>query len=193
MTGAAANGKLAIASPLTVDNRRTKLTPHSTALNAAVLHMASRTCPTGYDVGADAPDSFPKLLAHFWKTGRIKVWDGASDDTLYADREVNYAFRAWHDWAHVVEWATFDVSGEQRACARQLSDLRAVYGDSPMVREWCALLDADCVGQILYHERTGHFPSPQRPFVLAYAACTNDNQRRIVLEMRWHEPQRANA
>lgn len=162
------------------------LAPVSRALNAAVLHMAARCLPMGYDVGADAPQDEAAMRSHYLLTGRVKVWNGASGDSIYADNEVNWAFRAWHDWAHLVGFHPFSLAGERAACAMQLSGLRVVYGDGVTTRAWGALLHADCIGQAEYHLQWKAFPSPQRPFVLAYALATTDRERARVLGVRWH-------
>ncbi len=38
--------------------------PLDRGLNAAILAMAGRIFPTGFDVSDDAPDTYPKLKAH---------------------------------------------------------------------------------------------------------------------------------
>jgi len=54
-------------------------------LNVAVLTIANRLMPCGWDVGVDAPSTYEELVEHYETTGRIKVWDGASDRTIYDD------------------------------------------------------------------------------------------------------------
>ena len=145
--------------------------PVSHALNAAVLHMAARALPLGFDVSPDAPSTYEALCNTHRFTGRVVVWDGESDNTIYEDREVNYAFRAWHDACHIVGAYPFTLEGERGACGMQLSQLFAVYGDSATTRLWAKWLHADCVGQAEYFDRWGAFPSPQRRFTLAYSAA----------------------
>src|SRR5438067_89761 len=74
--------------------------PVDAALNRAVLRMAAIVCPGGYDVSSSAPSSFRELVRHLDDGGRMTVYGGGSEGTIFADNEVNYAFRAWHDWTH---------------------------------------------------------------------------------------------
>ena len=89
-----------------------KFTGLSRKLNAAVLAMVNNLLPMGYDVSDNAPDTYEKLVNHVNKTGRILVWSGASETTIYGDREVNYAFRAWHDYVHFTHQLGFSVLDE---------------------------------------------------------------------------------
>jgi hypothetical protein len=53
--------------------------------------------PTGYDVSDDAPSTFRGLCKHLDSGGRMTVYRGGSEATIFADNEVNYAFRAFLD------------------------------------------------------------------------------------------------
>jgi hypothetical protein len=99
---------------------------------------------------------------------RIVVWSGASDATIFGDPEVNYTFRAWHDWCHWRGRLPFDFKGEQGVCEMQCGHLLSLYGDSNRTRRWCRIVDAEVIGQRLYFDRFGRLPSDQYDFVVAY-------------------------
>src|SRR5258708_3343095 len=74
--------------------------PLSLAFNAEVMTMANKVCPCGYDVDPDYQPTFEGLNEYIERTGRIMVNSKYSENTIFADAEHNYAFRAWHDWTH---------------------------------------------------------------------------------------------
>lgn len=137
--------------------------PFSLEFNAAVMTMANRVCPAGYDIGVDVPKTLPELREHVANTGRILVSSENSDNTIFADPEHNYAFRAWHDWTHWHTLSGFDLVNETNVAMRQISDLAKVF--SPRFADkYKALILAEVVGQALYREITGEFPVAQRSF-----------------------------
>ena len=133
------------------------------AFNAAVMTMANKVCPTGYDIGEDAPTSLPELNAYIEQNRRIKVDSRNSDRTIFGCPEHNWAFRAWHDWTHWRIGAEFTLQGERAVAARQISDLKLVFGTAcpPL---WEALILEEVVGQAEHQHRTGEFPRDQLAF-----------------------------
>lgn len=149
------------------DLPRDPTVPLDRAFNVAVNHMAARVCPTGFDVTMDAsaaPDTLGQLRRHIERTGRILVWGGASDTTIYACRETNAAFRAWHDWTHYILRAPFDLPGERTVCARQQADLALIYAGHDRLPLWQRLLEIEIVGQAVHLTATGSFLADQRGF-----------------------------
>lgn len=142
-----------------------KPNPLDPGFNVAVLHMASRYHPCGFDVSDDAPDTYEELKAEATERGRITVWSGASDKTVFDDKEVNYAFRAWHDAIHLSRGEDFSFAGEYACYVAHARDLIEVFGDNERTRRWNDILFADIVGQALYREEHGNFPEDQRTFV----------------------------
>src|SRR6266436_6008855 len=122
------------------------MNPLDTSFNVAVLHIANRLCPGGYDVADDAPDTYEKLRAYLDLTKQMKVWSGNSENTIYADKEVNYAFRAWHDWCHYNGRHAFTVVGERAVFEMQKLHLLLLYGDCAQTRRWIAILRAEVIG-----------------------------------------------
>lgn len=140
-------------------------------LNVAVLTIAKRLMPCGFDVGPDAPDTLEGIKANYALTGRIKVWDGASEQTIYGDREVNYAFRAWHDWCHLRGNHEFDDEGELAVAVMQCSHVQEVYGLGPTASAICRVIMAEVVGLARYRRDHGEFPVDQRTFVLGHLSA----------------------
>lgn len=146
--------------------------PLDRAFNVAVNQIANRLFPTGFDVGAEAPDSLLGIVAHVKATGRMLVWNGASSRTIFADPETNYAFRAWHDWCHWRGNLPFTLEGERQAAAMQMDHVRTLFGDGPIARRFCRLIEAEVIGQAECYARTGGYPLDQRAFTVSYLTET---------------------
>lgn len=138
--------------------------------NAAVLTICSRVLPGGYDVSDVAPETYDELIAHLDAGKRMLVYSGGSQRTIYGDPEVNYAFRAWHDWCHWRGRHDFSHEGEGRACAMQGNHLVTVYGESSQTRRWRRILHAEIIGQREFFDAHDVFPDDQRAFVERYLA-----------------------
>lgn len=164
--------------------------PVNRAFNIAVRHMAAQLFPTGFDVKADAPSSIIELCKSF-ESGRLTVWNGASDNTIFACPETNYCFRAWHDHCHVrpnlrmrdiynespiCVWNPkisypFTRVGESLAMRGQIADVYKLYGNGLSARTFSALIEAEIIGQFDYAaNHGGAFPVYQADFARAYLA-----------------------
>jgi len=139
--------------------------------NAAVLTICSRLWPGGYDVSNAAPETYEELIAHLDAGHRMVVYNGGSEQTIYGDPEVNFAFRAWHDWCHWRGRHDFSHEGERAACAMQSEHLIALYGESSQTRRWRRILQAEIIGQRDHFDRHGAFPEDQRAFAENYLAA----------------------
>lgn len=141
--------------------------PLSRGFNVAVATIAARILPCGFDVSDNAPDSHKALMAHYRLTGRVQVWSGASERTVFACKETNYAFRAWHDSKHILFDLPFTMDGEAKVMRLQQEDIRAIY-DGNRADLYCAILEAEVIGQGEYNETHGGYPVNQAAFVAAY-------------------------
>lgn len=146
--------------------------PFSLEFNAAVMRMANIVCPCGYDVdgpdvGLAAPQDLEALNLHIRATGRILVSREHSDNTIFADPEHNWAFRAWHDWTHWYIQADFDLAGEVKVAIQQVKDLAKVYGET-FAERYKPIIFAEVIGHALAKELTGEFPVNQRGFDAAF-------------------------
>ena len=144
---------------------------YSQAFNEAVHAMAKRLMPQGFDVSDHAPQTYDELMAHHAATGRIKIWAGASDRTIFGEGPdglvTNHAFRAWHDWTHVFFGLDFTKEGEYEVALRQSDAIDAQY--RPIIADYLNLIvQAEVVGQFRYKVQWGAFPLDQYGFVVAY-------------------------
>lgn len=145
--------------------------PLSIRLNVAVQHIASKLFPCGFDVSSEAPDTFEKLAETVRYGGRMIVWNGASDKTIFADEEVNFAFRAWHDWCHIAGDFPFTPEGEMHAALMQMDHIKQLYGNTKEALEMASLVWTEVVGQVQYNlAHDGEFPVDQMAFAKAYLA-----------------------
>lgn len=154
--------------------RATVLDP---GLNVAILHIAQRILPQGFDVSETAPDTYEALVARFESGMRYVVYAGGSDRSIYGDPEVNYHFRAWHDWCHWQGRHDFSLEGEFGAYRMQCGHLITLYGESEMVTRWHRILYAEVIGQKLHQRKYGCFPEDQLTFT-----------KRFLHEPKWLEP-----
>lgn len=148
--------------------------PLDSSLNAAILTMARRIFPTGFDVSADAPGTFNALKAHLDAGKRMVVYGGGCEGTIYADPAVNYAFRAWHDWCHWRGDHDFFEPGEQAVCTMQCLQLMELYGVNEQTARWVKILQAEVVGQRIYYQYHKRYIDDQRGFIEAYLTNPED-------------------
>jgi len=149
--------------------------PLSRAFNCAVDTIARKLFPAGFDVSDSAPSSIDEILHYYNKYNRLCVWSGESDQTIFADREINYAFRAWHDHAHIRPYLfgdsapyAFDYRGEGLTLIEQMNDIRKVYGRGKLSEFFAEILHAEIIGEFDYCEKYGGFPIDQYGFVSDY-------------------------
>jgi hypothetical protein len=139
--------------------------PLDQKLNKAIVAISGLIFPNGFEASIDAPDTFENLCAHLDAGKPMIVWSGASETTVFGCAEVNWAFRAWHDWCHWHLSQPFTLDGETAVCSHQCQQLRDLFGDTPVTRRWQRILHADIVGQWHHHAMFGEFPKDQRAFV----------------------------
>ncbi|HVH75197.1 MAG TPA: hypothetical protein VM755_09805 [Stellaceae bacterium] len=141
--------------------------PLDSSLNAAIIHIAGKLFPLGFDVSDTAPSSFKELCGHLNAGNRMVVFAGGSDRTIYADPEVNWAFRAWHDWCHWRGVHDLTLESERAVCRMQTWHIRKLYGEV-IARKWGSIIRAEIIGQAQYFHCHKRFPEDQRGFIEAY-------------------------
>lgn len=136
----------------------------SHAFNCAVQTMARTYCPNGWDVSPDLDvgslEALQKAVAY---NGRMIVWGGASDKTIYGDTETNYAYRAWHDACHLMGGFPFTLDGEQAATRLQIRQLISAYGRTNALT-WGLLLHCEAVEQTVHFLNYEDFVDDQLRF-----------------------------
>lgn len=140
--------------------------------NCAVHTICDTIWPQGFDLSeTKAPDSLKKLKAEYAERGRITVYSGASDNTIFDDPGTNHKFRAWHDWCHLHLDADFSFQGEVRAAVLQIQHVMFRYGMGDTTYEIMRYLWAEVVGQAAYWQKHRKYVKDQRAFVSAYVAA----------------------
>ena len=142
--------------------------PLDIMFNACVQTICKRVWPQWFDVSQDAPDTLEKLQAEYAERGRITVWEGASDKTIFGDPQINHMFRAWHDWCHLMGRCDFSIEGEQAAACMQMEHVKTLFGDGDTGQHFCRIIEAEVIGQALYEQLHSSFPEDQMQFVKAY-------------------------
>lgn len=145
------------------------LNPLMPEFNQAVLSIQQILLPDGFDITSDGAlvDTLEKITDHYEEEGRILVWSGGSDYSIYTSPEVNWAFRAWHDYIHITMGATFTKAGEALVCEKQKQhvDLYLSHEYNTAARlKMKRLLDIEINEQVAELYRTGTFITDQYTF-----------------------------
>lgn len=144
--------------------------PLSIQFNAAVQTIVRRLGLSYVPVSSDdAPSTYEEVVRSYHRHNDILfVAREHSDRTIFDDKEINYAFRAWHDYRHITGKHDFSLEGEKCTAIDQIKDMWVYYGNNAQTRVWSAYIWGDVVGQRLYADNFGHFPVEQKEFVMAY-------------------------
>ena len=121
----------------------------------ATLRAVARAGTPPWDVSDRAPSTLADVFGHFRACGRILVYAGASERTVFGDPSVNHAFRAWHDWCHIRTGLGFDVPSEVALARWQQSEC----SDALARVVWVEVAE-----QAIHFERTGQFVVDQVAF-----------------------------
>ncbi len=143
--------------------------PMFPAFNRMVKMAVNALLSDGFDVTDDQNLCYPFdiLKKHYNQTGRIRVWSGASDKTIFGDPNINHAFRAWHDKVHVTYNLPFTPEGEHMVMQIQQRQCD-IFGKSHFTRDEITLfyriLACEIDGQLAHYIAEGEFPKDQRVF-----------------------------
>lgn len=132
-----------------------------TQFNKAVLKVYNHLFPNGVHVADIAPNTLDEVNASM-ATGRLTVYAGNSDQTIFGDAKVNHAFRAWHDHAHWRGQYDFTQAGEYNTFLLQVIDMQELCPD--FCELWFKLLDCEVNKQVEYYINTGQFVTDQLNF-----------------------------
>jgi hypothetical protein len=159
-----------------MDKRRPEIEMARLNLSAFVRSEASLTADElgfGWRPAEIVPHGLAGLQAELracHQTGLpFRVLGNFSDDTIFVDRESNWAMRFWHDTRHVWLSTEFTTEDELEVASCHLARAKA-DGLGPGTLEY-ALLLADTVGQTLYVKRAHRFVEFQLEFALDVVDC----------------------
>lgn len=136
-------------------------------INAAA--RLARDVGFSYEPVDVAPSTYEEVSAEYQRCKRthaaFRVWNGASDKTVFTSPEGNYAFRFWHDVvSHGADGRTFDLHDELLAGSKWVAKVAAEFGDDSVEAR---IAHADTIGQSLYaDDHGGDFPVDQLAFVM---------------------------
>ncbi len=111
-----------------------------------------------FEVADIAPETLADVVSHFKDTGKLKIWAGASELTIWGAPEHNWLFRAWHDFGHILSLGQFNAAGESQVCKLQQSQVAS----TSLQRA----LQVEIMGQLQYQTNIGHFPVNQVEFFI---------------------------
>lgn len=135
--------------------------PIDVEYNTAVMHIAGKVAPRGFNIverWADTPDTYLDLCKMAERDGQITCTTEGGENTIYGDAEVYAHFRGWHDTAHYREGLDFTIAGEAAATYVQCWEVTAVYGRNDRAARFCAMVLQDIMGQQLFKAKLGAFP-----------------------------------
>lgn len=110
----------------------------------------------------DAEGTLARHIRRYRKTGKIHVWKGASDNTIFGNTIINWYFRAWHDYIHITQGLGYDFAGEVAVANIQAAQLPDSWDFERR------LVNSEVVGQALYHEKYQTFVEDQRGFTITF-------------------------
>lgn len=116
-------------------------------LDVAPKHFASEDSPTTYET----------VKAQRDKYGIYHVFSGGSTDTIFTRREVQYAYRAWHDSIHMA--MKLDFSKESELQVAKLQEKIAL--NAGVSERDAKLLRLDLEAHIEYYYAKGQHPVRQ--------------------------------
>lgn len=121
-------------------------------INREILKQAKNI---QYTIAENAPNTEKEL---FGSCGGLVIWSGASENTIYCDPQVNFAFRALHDTMHLETGLDFSVEQEI-----ELGRIQAAKQSSDLLAD---LIYAEIAGQAEVYKETGAFVENQLDFML---------------------------
>ena len=100
-------------------------------------------------------ETAPSTERELFTSTSLVVWSGASDNTIWSDPNVNYAFRALHDALHLKTGIGFSPAEEIQLGRIQASQYSGLLSD---------LVYIEVAGQAEHYMRTGEFVLDQVEF-----------------------------
>lgn len=135
---------------------------------AKATHAALDLHGVAWEARDVAPETFEEARASYAERGRVVVWNGASDNTVYAKPRDNWAARAWHDFHHIRGGYKFTLEGERATCEAQGVDLEILHAAGVLDQNEAAdawrLLRLEVIGQAEHFAEHGEFPADQVAF-----------------------------
>lgn len=110
----------------------------------------------------DIKGTLQRYTEYFKTTGKIKIWTGSSENTIFGSEKINHYYRAWHDHTHITYGREFTLAGEIFTAITQCSMLPD---------DWLFeknLIFVDIVAQYLHYIFQKNYVKDQRKFVVDF-------------------------
>jgi len=110
----------------------------------------------------DISATFEAHKKTFNTTGKIHIWTGCSEGTIFGSEEINHKFRAWHDFTHIKNNLGYSQTEEAIVSDIQKNELP---------KNWIFekdLIHAEIVGQAHFNFLNNSFLNNQRKFTIEY-------------------------
>lgn len=110
----------------------------------------------------DIEATFESHKKIYRETGKIYIWTGESENTIFGNEKINHYFRAWHDYIHLNYNLGYSITEESIVCNIQRDMLP---------NEWIfekELINAEIIGQAHYFYMNNNFVKNQRLFTVNY-------------------------
>lgn len=108
-----------------------------------------------YEIRDLAPETLKDVVSTFKNTGKLVIWSGASENTIWGDSHSNYLFRAWHDYIHILTLGEFNSQGEKLVALKQMSQVGTIFA---------RFIEIEVIEQLNHFEKNGAFPTNQLEF-----------------------------
>lgn len=131
--------------------------PFSKRLNDWILKVAS-DIPYKVVYDDSVTGSFESIKRYIQDNGVIPIDGNNCENNIFGSKDVNIAFRAWHDLTHIKMNEDFSPMGETRVAFKQASELPKDWWYEKM------LIMSEVSGQVTYHDKHGDFVEDQREF-----------------------------
>lgn len=122
-------------------------------MTRAINNLILSTAPK-HEVRNVAPSTELEL---FNSPKTLVIWSGASENTIFNDNRVNWAFRALHDQLHIVTGIGFSPEAEIELGRIQANRYTGLMAD---------LVYIETAGQAKHYLKTGQFVTDQAEFTL---------------------------
>jgi hypothetical protein len=135
---------------------------HFNGLSQALRAHVARVNLPAYTVADVAPSNHIDLLRCYNVTGKLVIWAGCSDRTIWGGPADNWRFRAWHDLCHIKSGMCDKVD-----CFTANSEIELSRFQCLGLSDGLGLaVDIEIAGQAGHYAKTGRFVDDQIRFAL---------------------------
>lgn len=136
--------------------------PFSDSLNTFVCNEFDKLPFKVEFVDCEPYTGFDDMVKQFEESKVLKVSKLHSELTIFGDPEVNWKFRAFHDFLHIVHGLDFTFESELLVNYEQTK----IAFEAGLSKFDIQLLNIETAGQIVYFKKYGEFPKDQRKFCI---------------------------